>query len=105
MHQIRYYIDAAKRRLRIGSDRELGRHLELSPAAISHIRTGRVFPSDEVIVRIAELGGQDPKEALLTLSVRRSRGRTRELWAEIMTTAARLPHHAAAMDKDRLEHA
>lgn len=62
------YIDAARARSGLPSDRQLGVHLGLSSGALNQWRTRRAWPSDDHMIRLAELAGLDPLAALIDLN-------------------------------------
>jgi hypothetical protein len=62
------YLNAAKARLGLKSDRELGRALGQTPEWTHAIRAGKTLPSDESMYRLAELAGVDPTISLLKLN-------------------------------------
>lgn len=65
------YLDTAKRRNGIRSDRELSRRLGLAEGAVNAYRVGRSLPDDEIMIRIARLAVADPVEALILLNIAR----------------------------------
>ena len=67
-HTVDWYIDRALDSSGAPSDRELSRRLGLGPTAINNYRIGRAWPSDEAMVKLAELAGVDPDIALLELN-------------------------------------
>lgn len=67
------YLDLARERQGLKSYSQLAKRLEISQPTISHFRRGIIFPSDQTMVRIAELAGIDAREALLDLSIWRCR--------------------------------
>ncbi len=72
MHsQIDLYLDTAKRRQGLRSDRELSRRLGLAEGAVNAYRVGRSLPDDEVMIRLARLAVADPVEALIWLNILR----------------------------------
>lgn len=66
------YLDWARKRLGLTSDRELARRLGASHSAVTQYRTRRAYPSNDVMVNLARLAGQDPAEALLQLHMWKS---------------------------------
>jgi transcriptional regulator with XRE-family HTH domain len=84
MHTIDWYIDAAKARSGIKSERKLSEFLGLKFVAISSYRTGRAFPSDDTMVKLAKMAGVNPDIALLELSVWRNEGPARKAYASIL---------------------
>lgn len=81
---IEFYIEKAKEHSGISSDRQLGPVLGMSTAAISQFKTGRALPSDDSMVRLAELAGVDPYIALIDLNSWRSEGAARNAYKEIL---------------------
>lgn len=93
MRTIDDYLDAARGRAGLRSDREVGRELGLKGSIVSQWRTRRVWPADETMVRLAVLAGVDPQEALLELSYWRTDGTARSYYLELLR---RLTARAAA---------
>lgn len=83
MRTIDDYIDAARARAGIRSDRQLAIQLGLVQSSISQMRTKRIWPSDETMIRLAIMAGIDPAEALLELSAWRTEGTAQTLWREL----------------------
>lgn len=67
MMTIDRYLDDAKSARDIRSDRELSAFLTNYPTTVSQYRKGRAWPSVERMIRIAELGGHSPEEAIIDL--------------------------------------
>lgn len=63
-----WYLDEARRRAELDSDRKLSARLDLSGPAINQMRTARTWPSDPTMVLIADLAGVPAEEALLDLN-------------------------------------
>lgn len=68
MNSIDDYIRAARERAGLASDHALAAKLGVSPSLPSAWRTGRSVTSDEEMVKLARLGGQDEAEALIDLN-------------------------------------
>lgn len=85
MRTIHDYLNGAKaRNPELKSDRRLALALDLGETASYFWRRGRAWPSDESMIRIAELAGVDPEEALADLNVWRAKSlETRELYSRI----------------------
>ncbi|WP_298334152.1 hypothetical protein [Asticcacaulis sp.] len=85
MRSIDDYLDAAKQRNNIPSDNQLCKAIGVSSPVVSCMRTRRNWPSDATMLRIAELAGVDPAEALIDLSIWRNGddGRVQLVWAEL----------------------
>lgn len=82
--QIDQYLDAAISARGFSSDRELSRALGLSGVGVSLYRTKRSWPSDEIMVALAELAGLDVQRALLDLNTWRAKSsRVRELYSRL----------------------
>lgn len=77
------YLDAAIERTGLKSGRDLCKHLGLSSSVASFWRTRRTWPRDDVMVRIAELAGEDPTQALLDLNSWRTEGEARAIYEEL----------------------
>ncbi len=68
------YLDAAIVAGGFASDKALGRHLGYIGGSISAMRTGRMLPSDETMVRLAVMVGVPPEIALMDLNIWRAGG-------------------------------
>lgn len=68
-----WYIDRALIRSGAPSDRTLGVELGLSPNSLTNYRTRRAWPSDQAMIRLAELAGIDPDVALMDLNAWRAK--------------------------------
>ena len=91
---INEYLDLAKEKQGIKSDRELAAALgHKSNQSIVFMRRGVTNPSDDTMLKIAELAGLSPEAALLRLNIWRSKTpETRELYT---TLAERLAKQAS----------
>ena len=77
------YCDRAKAQSNIKSDRKLADALGITSPSLSQYRRKRAWPSDNTMVKLAELAGLDPKQGLLYLSTWRAEGKALELFIEI----------------------
>ena len=87
------YLDAARARAGLASDRQLAGALGLSQGAVFHFRHRRAFPADDVMIRLAQLAGVEPERALLDLNIWRTEGTPaasfyRQLLMSLSTAAA-----------------
>lgn len=72
MRTIDWYVDKARDHAGIRSDRGVGIALGGAPQLVSHWRTKRAWPSDETMLKLADLAGEDPESALLDLAIWRT---------------------------------
>lgn len=77
------YLDAAKIKNNYRSDRKLSEHLGLKTSAVNQWRTRRAWPSDEVMIRLADKAGADPMDAILDLNIWRSHGEAVTLYTRM----------------------
>lgn len=84
MKTIDFYLDKARENQGLKSDRDLCKALGLSNGAITQIRTGRSWPSDETMVSLAKLADVTPEQALLELSYWRAEGEARETYKGLL---------------------
>lgn len=68
MKTIQDYIELARERNRLWSDRELGRVLNLSGGAVTTWRSGRSLPKEKQMLALAKLAGISTEQALFELS-------------------------------------
>lgn len=78
-----WYIDEAKKRSGIQSDRKFSAFIGQSPNWVSQIKTGRALPSDDAMMKMAPLAGVQPWQALLDLCVWRTNGQTRAVYEDL----------------------
>ena len=83
MKSLNNYINDAKQAKNIKSDRLLCQALNLSNNAITSYRTQRAWPTDETMVRLAELGGNDPELALIDLNIWRTPAPAQKLYLKM----------------------
>ena len=84
MRTIKDYISEAQKKQNIPSNNKLAIALGLTPQGLSVIYKGRSVPSDETIIKLAELAGISEDEALLDAAVWRAQTpKTKELWEKI----------------------
>lgn len=100
------YLDAARARLRLPSDRQLAKKLEITPTSLNGWRSKRAWPADAQMVRLAQLAGLDPDLALIDLNTWRAKGtdaqagyaRLREIVAKASAAALAIMVVAATPD-------
>ena len=72
MKNLNDYIEDAKTKQGIKSDRKLCEAIKVSPTAVTFYKNKGVLPTDDVMMRIAELGVNDIETALIDLNIWRS---------------------------------
>ena len=92
-----FYLDQAKRNKGIKSDAELSRLVGFKSNAVTFFRCKKAFPSDQTMVRIAELAGVDPRRALLDLNIMRSDGEPKAAYMQMAAILAQHARHVSAM--------
>lgn len=85
--------DLAKKRAGLTSDRELARRLAVSAGAVNFYRSKRTWPSEDTIIKLAELAEIDAAEAIIELNIWRSKGPEADIYRDILI---RLKQTAAA---------
>ncbi|MEX2298372.1 MAG: hypothetical protein WD715_13230 [Dongiaceae bacterium] len=94
MRTIDQYLDLAKARQGIESDRQLSAALGLSGPGVCIWRTRRAWPKDEAMIRLSTLAGIDQAEGLLDLNQWRVEGTAQTVYREM---ARRLAGTAAML--------
>lgn len=85
MATILEYLDAARDQAHAKSDRHLSELAGFSAQWAHFIRQGKMLPSDDGMIRLAELAGRDPERALLDLNLARaSSSRVSEHYSRII---------------------
>ena len=88
MRSIEEYLDLAKARADIKSDRQLGPAIGQSTQTVTHYRRKNAWPSDDAMLRLADLAGIPREEALLDLACWRSTSHARPTWQAIAAKLA-----------------
>ena len=84
MRDLTFYVEAAIKNSGVTSDRKLAALMNMSPNVVSFWRSRKVLPSDEVMVRLAQVGGIDPFIALLDLNMWRSEGAAKTTYKKML---------------------
>lgn len=84
MRDIRFYIQTAKKKQGITSNRELCKLLGVSHNATNTYYNNGSLPADETMVKIAELAKIDTETALLDLAMWRTSGAAQKAYANIL---------------------
>jgi len=69
---IHNYFNLIKAKNNISSDRQLSKCLGISSASVFAFANKRAIPSDETMIKIADLAGLDKKQALIDVNVWRN---------------------------------
>lgn len=85
---INYYLDRAKKRSGIQTDKDLNRLLGYRSSMIAHMRSGRSFPTEDMMLLLADLSGVHEHVALLDLAACRNSGRVRQAYISLLDQIA-----------------
>lgn len=78
-------LDLAKKRQGDVTDYRISKLLGLTPTRISNYRVGRSRPENPVAMRLAELAGVDPVEAVAAVNIERATtDEDRAVWEAIL---------------------
>ncbi|UKV16570.1 hypothetical protein L6172_09800 [Thalassospiraceae bacterium SW-3-3] len=80
MKSISDYIDDARRHSKLHSNNAVARALGINNNNITKYHRSHGLPGDEVMIKLAVLGGNDPFEALLDLNYWRTKGTDAETY-------------------------
>lgn len=83
MNSVSEYVEKARKNSGADSDRKVAQMLGLKGSAASMWRTGRTFPSDETMIRLAQVAGVDPYKALIDLNIWRSSGNVQAAYRKL----------------------
>ena len=89
--KLSHYLDLAKENQGLTTERELARALgHASNYSVQMMRKGVSFPSDETMLKLAKMAGENPKTALARLNEWRTKSpEAREHYAEIAERLAK----------------
>ena len=62
------YLDLARKRQGLSSNRKLAFALDLNPSSLSQFHTRRAWPADHTMLKLADLAGLDRQQALIDLN-------------------------------------
>ncbi|MBQ8347804.1 MAG: helix-turn-helix domain-containing protein [Alphaproteobacteria bacterium] len=85
MRTIKDYISEAQKKQGIPSNNKLASALGITPSGVSVLYKGKSLPTDETMIKLAELAGIPEEEALVDLSIWRNADspKTKEIWEKI----------------------
>lgn len=85
------YLSEARRKQNVSSNNQLAKILGISSNYISQLSRGRSLPSDETMIRIAELAKMNIEAALIDLAIWRSSGEnSKKTWLNLANKLALL---------------
>ena len=67
------YIATAIQRLHLDNQNRLAKELNVSSAFMANMKTGKKLPSEETILKLAELAGVEKEKALIDLNMWRAK--------------------------------
>lgn len=84
MRSFKDYVSEAQKKQNLHSNNKLALELGITSAAMSALYKGKSLPSDETMIKLAELAGIPEEEALVDLSIWRAQTpKTKEVWEKI----------------------
>lgn len=88
MSKVVELIEAAREKRGLPSDNALANALGIGRAHISNYRKGYCSPEAYVVLRLAEMAGEDPAKAIAEVAAEREKHPERRQWLENFRTAA-----------------
>lgn len=85
MKNFSYYAEKAIVRYGLTGYNNLARELGLNKASVSYLRSGKNLPSEETMIKLAELAGLPKEEALIDLNLWRSKDKpeVQKIWLRL----------------------
>lgn len=85
MKNFSYYAEKAIVRYGLTGYNNLARELGLNKASVSYLRSGKNLPSEETMIKLAELAGLPKEEALIDLNLWRSKDKpeVQKIWQRL----------------------
>ena len=79
------YAEKAISRYSLTGYNNLARELKINKATLSYFKSGKALPSDDTMIKLAELAGMPKEEALIDLNLWRSKNdpARHEIWLRI----------------------
>ena len=84
MRDINYYLDTAKKKNGFKSDLQLNRELGFKGSMVSFLRKGKSHISDEKMIELARLAGENPELALMDLNYMRADGEAKTTYKRMI---------------------
>lgn len=86
------YLSEARRKQKVSSNNQIAKLLGITSRAISALNQGKSLPSDDTMIKLANLAEMDTEAALIDLSIWRSSGNenTKKTWLNLANKLALL---------------
>lgn len=84
------YLEKAKAAIKVDSYNKLAQNVGITHAAVSNFLTGKAYPADNTILKLAALAGISPEVALVDVSIWRNKNNPEALrfWENIRAKIA-----------------
>lgn len=84
MRDFKNYVERAKKNQDLTSDAKLAQRINITGASLSNMINKKISPSEETLIKIADLAGISREEALLDLSIWRAKSEdVKNTWEKI----------------------
>lgn len=84
MRDFKNYVERAKKNQDLTSDAKLAQRIKITGASLSNMINKKISPSEETLIKIADLAGISREEALLDLSIWRAKSEdVKNTWEKI----------------------
>ena len=85
MRTFEFYAEKAIARYGLTGYNNLARELGINKASVSYLRSGKNIPSDDTMIKLAELAGMPKEEALIDLNLWRSKDKpeVQKIWQRL----------------------
>jgi len=84
MRDINWYAETAKSKNNLKSGNQLAKMMGITSASYHRLTTSQSIPSDETMIKLAELAGIDPSIALIERSLWMSNGAPKKAYAKTL---------------------
>ena len=85
MRQLNFYTQKAINRYNLNGQNALAREIGIAGATLSQFLNGKALPSEETMIKLAELAGLPKEEALIDLNLWRSKDKPelQKIWQHL----------------------
>lgn len=84
MTEFAKYLEGVKIKLGIKSDRQLAFMIGLTQPSMCSIMSGKTIPTDDIVLKIAEIAGDDPEKILLLAHKNKASEKSRPYWDSLL---------------------